>query len=192
MGKKQRGLSGIGCLGVILITIGVFGFIMIFIFMAAFGSKDQNPQKVGEVDTEEEQQQEDSAEDKHSNVFHVGDIVETDNFRITYESANEYKSNNEFIQPESGYVYWEFKFKFENISNSDQVVSSLMDWVCYADNLKMDQTYVGENNGLDASISAGRQTEGTVYFEIPKDAESIELEYDINYWYSDKIIFVGK
>lgn len=67
-----------------------------------------------------------------------------------------------------------------------------MDWVCYADNLKMDQTYVGENNGLDASISAGRQTEGTVYFEIPKDAESIELEYDINYWYSDKIIFVGK
>ena len=44
----------------------------------------------------------------------------------------------------------------------------------------------------DATLSAGREAEGAVYFEVPTDAESIELEYDINFWQSDKIIFVGK
>lgn len=67
-----------------------------------------------------------------------------------------------------------------------------MDWECYADNAKVDQTYIGDNNGLDATLSAGRETQGTIYYEVPADAQNVELEYDINYWQSDKIIFVGK
>ena len=67
-----------------------------------------------------------------------------------------------------------------------------MDWECYADNAKVDQTYIGDNNGLDATLSAGRETQGTIYYEVPVDAQNVELEYDINYWQSDKIIFVGK
>lgn len=31
-----------------------------------------------------------------------------------------------------------------------------------------------------------------MYFEVPKDVENVELEYDINFWQSDKITFVGK
>ena len=67
-----------------------------------------------------------------------------------------------------------------------------MDWECYADNSKVDQSWIESDNGLDATLSAGREAEGAVYFEVPTDAESIELEYDINFWQSDKIIFVGK
>ena len=68
----------------------------------------------------------------------------------------------------------------------------MMDWECYADNSKVDQTWIADDNGLDATLSAGREAEGAVYFEVPEDAESIELEYDINFWQSDKIVFVGK
>ena len=151
-------------------------------------SKDKNPEKVGEVGTELSE----TGTQTIDNTFNVGDVVETDNFRITYESAGEYTDSNEFLQPKDGYVYWEFKFKFENISDTDQSVSTMMDWECYADNSKADQTWITDDNGLDGKLSAGREAEGAVYFEVPKDAENIELEYDINFWQSDKIIFVGK
>lgn len=184
--RKKQG--GMGCLGVILLVVGIL--IALFAFIGMMGgsdSKDKNPQKVGEAESN------DSAEaEEPSNVFQVGDLVETDNFRITYESASEYEPDNEFLQAKDGYTYWEFKFKFENISDTDQTVSTLMDWECYADNSKVDQSWIEADNGLDATLSAGREAEGAVYFEVPTDAESIELEYDINFWQSDKIIFVGK
>ena len=127
-----------------------------------------------------------------SNVFLVGDVVETEDFKITFVSAGKYKSDNEYITPKKGYEYWQFKFKFENTSDTDQNVSTMMDWECYADNSKADQQWIGDDSGLDATLSAGRQTEGTVYFEVPKDSKHIELEYDINYWQDNKIVFVGK
>ena len=89
--KRRQG--GIGCLGVVLLVLGVF------IFIGSFGasmSKDKNPEKVGEVQTES-QDQNSQTEEPVSNTFNVGDVVETDNFRITYESAGEYKSDNEFL-----------------------------------------------------------------------------------------------
>ena len=181
--KRKQG--GIGCLGVVLLVLGVF------IFIGSFGasmSKDKNPEKVGEVGTELSE----TGTQTIDNTFNVGDVVETDNFRITYESAGEYTNSNELLQPKDGYVYWEFKFKFENISNTDQTVSTMMDWECYADNSKADQTWIVDDNGLDGKLSAGRESEGSVYFEVPEDAESVELEYDINFWQSDKITFVGK
>lgn len=181
--KRKQG--GIGCLGVVLLVLGVF------IFIGSFGasmSKDKNPEKVGEVGTELSE----TGTQTIDNTFNVGDVVETDNFRITYESAGEYTNSNELLQPKDGYVYWEFKFKFENISNTDQTVSTMMDWECYADNSKADQTWIVDDNGLDGKLSAGRESEGSVYFEVPEDAESVELEYDINLWQSDKITFVGK
>lgn len=181
--KRKQG--GIGCLGVVLLVLGVF------IFIGSFGSsmsKDKNPEKVGEVGTELSE----TGTQTIDNTFNVGDVVETDNFRITYESAGEYTNSNELLQPKDGYVYWEFKFKFENISNTDQTVSTMMDWECYADNSKADQTWIVDDNGLDGKLSAGREAEGAVYFEVPEDAESVELEYDINLWQSDKITFVGK
>lgn len=181
--KRKQG--GIGCLGVVLLVLGVF------IFIGSFGasmSKDKNPEKVGEVGTELSE----TGTQTIDNTFNVGDVVETDNFRITYESAGEYTNSNELLQPKDGYVYWEFKFKFENISNTDQAISTMIDWECYADNSKVDQTWIVDDNGLDGKLSSGRESEGSVYFEVPEDAESVELEYDINLWQSDKITFVGK
>lgn len=184
--RKKQG--GMGCLGVILLVVGILIFLFAFIgMMGGSDSKDKNPQKVGEAESGDSTETEEP-----SNVFQVGDLVETDNFRITYESASEYEPDNEFLQAKDGYTYWEFKFKFENISDTDQTVSTLMDWECYADNSKVDQSWIESDNGLDATLSAGREAEGAVYFEVPTDAESIELEYDINFWQSNKIIFVGK
>ena len=182
--RKKQG----GKLKWILIAI-----IVVAIIGAAMGRNDNenDVKKVSETTSETKTKTETKAE-KKSNIFNVGDVVETKNFKITYESASPYTNDNEFLQPKDGYEYWEFKFKFENISDTDQTVSTMMDWECYADNNKVDQQWIGDNNGLDASLSAGRSAEGTVYFDVPENAQKLELEYDINYWGNDKIIFVAK
>ena len=184
----------------------IIAVVVIILIAAVSGGgddKDKNPQKVGEATTgtatvKEETDTKDTSDDKTAqeeevnNVFQVGDVVETENFKITFVSAGVYESDNEFLQPKDGYEYWQFELKFENISDTDQAVSSMMDWECYADNSKVDQSWVGDDSGLDATLSTGRETQGTIYFEVPQDAQSVELEYDVNFWQSDKIIFVGK
>lgn len=194
--KKQGGIGK-------WIIIAVVVIILIAAVSGGGDDKDKNPQKVGEATTgtatvKEETDTKNTSDDKTAqeeevnNVFQVGDVVETENFKITFVSAGVYESDNEFLQPKDGYEYWQFELKFENISDTDQAVSSMMDWECYADNSKVDQSWVGDDSGLDATLSTGRETQGTIYFEVPQDAQSVELEYDVNFWQSDKIIFVGK
>lgn len=176
--KKQKSK-----LKTILIIVGI---IIVFSAICLGGEDDDadKVKKVGEVSNE-------TTEEK-SNVFKAGDIVETEDLKIKFISAKKYKSDNEFLEPKSGYEYWEYKFEFKNISDSDKTVSTMSDWECYADNSKVDQHWIGDDDGLDATLSKGRSAKGTLYFEVPKKAKSIELEYDISFWGSDKIIFVAK
>lgn len=175
--KKQSGkLKWIVIVVVIIIIIAA---------IAGSGDDDTDIKKTGEAGEESQQE-------NIKKGYNVGDVVETDGYKITYISAGQYESTNEFMQPKEGYVYWQFEFKFENISDSDKTVSTLWDWECYVDNSKVDQTWVGDDSGLDATLSSGRETQGTIYFEVPEDAKSIELEYTLNTWDDDKIIFIGK
>lgn len=121
--------------------------------------------------------------------FTVGDIVETKNMRISYISCGEYISDNQFIQPDSGNKFIYFELKFENISDSDEHISSLVGFDCYADNNSCEQTYLTEND-LSASLSPGRKTKGKVCFEVPQDSKTIELEYVNNIFTSDRIVFL--
>lgn len=157
-------------------------------------ASDTKPQKVGETSKTEqsqEQQTETPAEEKVNNEFSIGEIVETSYLRISYVSAEEYVSDNEFIQPKDGHIYYKMDFEFENISDSDQYVSS-WDFNCYADGYDMEQSYVLDGMDLDATLSPGKKTKGSVVFEVPEDAESIVLEYETNFWTENKIVFVVK
>lgn len=157
-------------------------------------ASDTKPQKVGETsktEQSEEPQTETPAAEEVDNEFLVGEIVETSYLRISYVSAEEYVSDNEFIQPKDGHIYYKMDFEFENISDSDQYVSS-WDFNCYADGYDMEQSYVLDGLDLDATLSPGKKTKGSVVFEVPEDAESIVLEYETNFWTENKIVFVVK
>lgn len=177
---------------------GIFKWILIavlvvFFFGILFGGEDDdrasdsNPKKVGDASASSEAGDE---EENVDNKFSVGEIVETSDLRITFAAAEKYKSDNEFLQPKSGNVYYKMDFEFENISDTDQYVSS-WDFVCYADNYDMEQTYM-DGLELDATLSPGKHTKGSVFFEVPKDAKNIVLEYETNFWTEDKVIFVVK
>lgn len=200
--QKKKG----SCLKTALIVIAVIFVLLILIGVIFGGGEESDVSSVNEAeetvvedtgsdesgDVVSEDVEESADSEEVSNVFHVGDVVETDNLRITFVSAEQYQEENEFLQPKDGYEYWRFEFNFENISDTDQAVSSMMDWECYADNQNADQTWLVDDNGLDATLSPGRTTQGAVYFEIPEDAESIEIEYSVNLWTDERVVFVVK
>lgn len=124
------------------------------------------------------------------NEIIVGDVVETDSVKITYISAGEYVSDNQFLVPKDGHIYYRMEFEIENISSVDQIVSS-WDWVCYADGYAVDETYVGDDT-ISATLSPGKKVKGSIYYEVPVDAQEIIAEYETNFWTQGKIVFVGK
>ncbi len=121
------------------------------------------------------------------NAFHVGDIIETEKLRITYNKADEYKSDNMFLQPEEGKKYVYIELEIENLSDSDQYIS-YFSFECYADGVACDGFY-GMEDALSATLSAGRKAKGTVAFEVPMDAQIVEFEFEDNFWTDRKIIF---
>ena len=184
--KKQGGL-------VKWIIIAVVALVLIGV-MAGGGNEseetkpaDADSQSAETIEGSEAVQEE---EQEKSNEFSVGAIVETSSLKISYLSAEEYVSDNEFLQPEDGNVYYKMEFEFENIGESDAYVSSY-DFNCYADGYDMEQNYL-EGMDLDATLSTGKKTKGSLVFEVPEDAESVILEYETSFWTEDKIIFVVK
>lgn len=176
---RKKGLSVAG------FVLCVLGIMFSLLFAPIVGEKSKNTKKVGEV------QNENGNKSEKEEAFRVGDVVETSNLRITFVSAKKYKEENEFSQPKKGNMYYRMQFEFENIGNSDETISSLSDWDCYADGYAVEQYFGGEDE-MDASISTGKKIRGSVYFEVPKDAKSITLEYKTNIFTNDKIEFIAK
>lgn len=198
--KKQKG----GILKWILIVI----LVLVVIGVAAGGGddsnspSDSNPKKVSDsseeekekaktkTDSEEDSSTETDTDGEIQNEFKVGDVVETSDLKISFTGADEYTSDNEFLQPEDGNVYYKMDFEFENISDSDQYVSSF-NFKCYADGYDMEQSYM-DGMDLDATLSSGKKTKGSVFFEVPEDSKEITLEYETNFWTENKVIFIVK
>jgi len=120
-------------------------------------------------------------------TYSVGDVLETSDLKITYLSCSEYTSTNQFIQPADGNKYVQFELEFENISNSDQHIS-IYSFDCFADGASCEQLFLLDES-VDATISAGRKTSGLVFFEVPNDATTIELEYVNNWVNGSRIVF---
>ena len=179
----------------------VIAILAIAVIGSAFGGGDsEQATKTGEVavktegtdsNTDSKEETTEAASEEVDNTFHVGDVVETPNLKITYISAEEYQSENQYIQPKDGYVYYRMEFEFENIGDTDQAVSSMISWDCYADGYAMDESYVGDDV-LDATMSPGKKAAGAVYYEVPADAKEITLEYETDFWSQNKVVFVVK
>lgn len=177
--------KGTAIAGLILSIIGtaIAGFSLLF-GVALFDETDDTASKTSEVEVSDST----STEEKTSEVFNIGDVVETDYLKITYLSANEY--TDEYFEPKDGYMYYKMDFEFENKSNSDQYVSSY-DFECYADGYVVEQTWI-QDESLDATLSKGKKVKGSVCFEVPSDAKEITLEYETDYWTDSKAIFKVK
>lgn len=121
----------------------------------------------------------------------VGSTVKNDHISIFYKSCNDnFKKYSQYADLKKGYKVIQVVFDFENISEVDQTLNG---FTCYADGVKCEEFYFVDDYSSPVleTISAGRKfLDATVYYEVPKDAELIELEYEAGFWSSEKYIFV--
>ena len=91
--------------------------------------------------------------------------------------------------PKDGNKYIKVVFEYVNNSDEDKYVS-IYDFDCYADDANCDEVYIGDDDFINTNLSPGRNVKFPVYFEVPKNAKSIELEYK-NYA-DEKALFIIK
>lgn len=104
--------------------------------------------------------------------------IDLDDNYTNYSSYSDLKEGNKIIR---------LTFDVENLKGSDFYISN-WDFKCYADGYSVDDfIWAKDNDTLSATLSSGKKTKGSVYFEVPKNASEIVVEYEVD-WLSDKKI----
>lgn len=121
----------------------------------------------------------------------VGSSVSNNSVKITYKSCDaNFTGYSQYADITSGNKVIQAIFDFENISSTD---ISLNNIDCYADGVKCETFYSVDDYSSPTfqTISSGRKlVNATVYFEVPENAEKIELEYEADFWDDEKYVFI--
>ena len=120
--------------------------------------------------------------------YNVGDTLKDGSLSMTYVTAETWDGYDSYCAPAEGNKVVRLKFDLANTGTGDCYVSSL-DFSCYADNTPASAYYYGDDELSSVTLSAGRTASGHVYFEIPENAQTIEVEYEVDYWSSEKVVF---
>lgn len=121
-----------------------------------------------------------ASSDSSKDAIKVGEITESKDLTVSYLACYEDTSYSQYSAPEQGYHYITCEFEFENKGNEDEHVS-YFSFHCYADGKACDGAFF-RDDGISATISAGRKEKGTVTFIVPDNATAVEVEYPIDSW----------
>lgn len=120
-----------------------------------------------------------------------GDTFDVDGLEITIDKVDldytDYEDEYGWYDLDDGLKYVMVSFTYVNNDNSDRYVS-IYDYDCYADGTLCEQQFGFEEEFMNANLSATRNVSFGVYFIVPEDAESVELEYTENIFTGDKVI----
>ena len=188
-GAKQKKPTAL----IVLLVVVAIGLI------ASIGNSGSNaPTKVGEAETpsktggttETAAPAETTA--PADTAFHVGDIVELNDIKVTLVNVTENNGKN-YMTPTDGNVFVICEFEIENNSSADIAVSSIMSFEAYIDdysaNMSLTATMSGDKSQLDGTVAAGKKMNGVIGYEAPKDWGSIEVRFTPNFWSGKDIIF---
>ena len=164
----------------VLIVLGIF-------IIAGMGGDNNTNTVKPSTETSETS----SSTSNENTKVNVGEEVSTKEVKITFTSVNDYTKYESYSAPKTGNKIIRAEFSFENISNSDV---SLSNFDCYADGEKCEEYYSADDYKSPTleSLSTGKKMKSIVYFEVPVNAESIVLEYETDFWSSNKVEFVVK
>lgn len=125
-----------------------------------------------------------------NNTANIGESVTVDNVTIKFVSVDkDYKDYYDFVSIDDDYKILKADFEFENKGDYAEYVS-YADFNCYADKFTCDR-FTSVNDGyFYETIESGKKAKGSIYFEVPVDAETIEIKYDGGSYNSPTVTFV--
>lgn len=181
----------------------VFAFI---VFVGIIGSSSDNTNIVSSNPTNQEQektnntntttQEEEQNSTGEDERYTVGKTFSNRNIKLTYVSLDDnFTGYSQYADVKSDCKVIKAEFEFENVGSTDYFLN-YGDFNCYADGYSCDAFYGVDDAGLTGSfagnISSGKKANGNVYFEVPKNAKEITIEYDVSGWSSEKVEFTVK
>ena len=125
--------------------------------------------------------------------YNVGDVFESNEIKIMFIDSGDYSTDNEFLQPAAGNKYIYAEFSVYNIGESDYSVGSVS-FDCYADDTLCSQSILTVDDAMSsiATLSPDRNIKGKIYYEVPKDSNKIEIEFETDFLSQDKVYFIVK
>ncbi len=183
-----------GCLTVIVVIFVIFILLIFLLSCIEVDVEDSD-----EADTQQEiivdsDKNEDNAKNKDkSKDLTVGSSFDNDNLKITINDAStnftDYDDSYGWNTPEDGMKYVMVSFTFKNIGEEDTQYVSIYDFDCYADDSVCEQVYsLDDNDFVNTNLSPGRKVSFKTYYAVPKNSESIELEYKENFWNDKRVL----
>ena len=126
-------------------------------------------------------------ETKEKDSVKVGESFENDGLKVTAKKAEFGYDGGEYFTPKDGCEYVAVDFTCENIAEKGDKYVSVSDCECYADNSACEQQYIGNSDFVNTNLSPGKNVSFTTYYEVPKDAKKVILEYSASFWTDKKI-----
>lgn len=124
-------------------------------------------------------------------TFGLNETAVFPNLKMT---AKEIKlsQGSQFNRPGSGKVFVGVKFMIENISDEDQIISSMLLFDPYVDGTKEQLSaaaIVAFKKGLDGTLASGKKMEGYYSLELSKKSKLLELQVQDSFLSGNKAIF---
>lgn len=120
----------------------------------------------------------------------VGESAILDDIKVTLVSVDEdFDDYYSYAFVDEDCNILQANFEFENVGDYSEYVS-YSDFECFADKFSCDEFYSVQGSYFYETIEEGKKAKGAVYFEVPKDAETVEIEYKANSYDDSKITFV--
>lgn len=162
---------------------------IIFIVAIVNCGGENEPQKVGEVTPSTHADSHEQAEAPKTQIFKIGDIIQLKDFKVIVNGVRTSDGDGIF-KPDDGEQFFYVDCTIENISDKEQVVSSiLMLKVVDKDGRSCDQAIVSDANGqLDGNVGSGRKISGEYVVQVPKDETGLELVFDSSLWTGGQVI----
>ena len=184
--SKKKLPKGLSIAGIVLSTIALAICILIVVFAVYVYNNASDAISSSLTNLESEIITEFEQEDITCNV---GESATLDDVKVTLTSVEkDFKDYYDFASVDDGCKILKANFEFENVGDYSAYISSY-DFTCYADKFSCDSFNSVEDGYFSESIASGKKATGSIYFEVPSDAETIEIEYDDSTYSDGKIIF---
>lgn len=127
-------------------------------------------------------------------IYGLGETARAKSFSLTANSVDVVKSDNQFVQPDEGYEYVKVEFVLENTSDSDIVVSSVLNCNAYVDGFAVSENLsAGVASGSDSfngTVASGKKLKGCLFYELSNEWKELEIDINIGLSKEDEVKFV--
>ena len=131
---------------------------------------------------------------EQATIYGLGETAKAKSFSLTANSVNVVKSDNQFVQPDEGNEYVEVEFVLENTSDSDIVVSSVLNCNAYVDGFAVSEDLsagvAAGSDSFNGTVASGKKLKGCLFYELSNDWNELEIDISIGLSKEEEVKFV--